>query len=272
MQDTKGMNRRMLLKMLMAGFATVPLLDGRSVWAGDGYKTARMYTRQVGATRNIGCCLLDNRLSRELLSQSRLSALGGGDGYESSGNTRFDRALGMMLANLAGRFQVRPGFGFYDDSGSPNALALKESKFPDSHGTVLFGLKMIEAGLRGKAHGDMFVMGICAHEFGHIVQFFSSYYTRLVGGHSTQKLVELHADFLSGYYIGLRNVDYSIRELVDLGRSWEALGDSDYTNINHHGTAEERLRAIEAGFKFARERPEFGIKEACEIGARYLRA
>ena len=29
MQDTKGMNRRMLLKMLMAGFATVPLLDGR---------------------------------------------------------------------------------------------------------------------------------------------------------------------------------------------------------------------------------------------------
>ena len=91
-----------------------------------------MYTRQVGATRNIGCCLLDNRLSRELLSQSRLSAMEGRDGYESSGNTRFDRALGMMLANLAGRFQVRPGFGFYDDSSSPNALALKESKFPDS--------------------------------------------------------------------------------------------------------------------------------------------
>ncbi len=66
---------------------------------------------------------------------------------------------------------------------------------------------------------------------------------------------------------------YTTRQnLVTLGRSWETLGDRAYTNQQHHGTAEERLQAIEAGFTFARERPAFGITEACEVGARYLRA
>jgi hypothetical protein len=259
----------MLLKMLVAGGTTMPLVEGRAVWGWSGHKTAQMHTWQVGATRNIGCCLLDNRLSRTLLSQSRL---GGVDRHEGSGDARFDQALGIMLADLAGRFQARPGFGFYDDNGNRNALALKESQLPGSQGTVLFGREMLATVLRDNAHGDMFVMGICAHEFGHIVQFFSAYHTRLTGAHSTVKLVELHADFLSGYYIGLRNVEYSSRELVSLGHAWKTLGDSDYTNINHHGTAEERLQAIEAGFTFARERPDFGIKEACEVGARYLRA
>jgi hypothetical protein len=271
MQGTKGIKRRILLKMMVTGAASVPLLPTGSVWAWNGRETGGTRSREVARTRNRGCFLLDNRLSRELLSRSHIGALDGADGYGSSGNARFDRALGMMLADLAGRFKVRPGFGFYDDNGNPNALALMESKFRNSEGTVLMGLTMIEKGLRG-VHGDMFVMGICAHEFGHIVQFFSSYHTRLTRGHTTNKLVELHADFLSGYYIGLRNIDYAINELIHLGRSWEKIGDSDYTNIDHHGTAEERLSAIEAGFKFARERPEFGIRDACEIGARYLRA
>jgi hypothetical protein len=116
----------------------------------------------------------------------------------------------------------------------------------------------------------MFV-SICTHEFGHIVQYFSAYYTRLTSGYTTQKLVELHADFLSGYYIGVRDGDYASSELVNLGRSWETLGDSNYTNIYHYGTAEERLRAIEAGFTFARARRMWGIMEACEVGVRYLR-
>ena len=100
----------------------------------------------------------------------------------------------------------------------------------------------------------------------------ADYEARLTQGQSTHRLIELHADFLSGYYMGLRARDlrYSAQELVALGQSWETLGDSHYTETLHHGTAEERLKACEAGFKFARERPEFKIKAACEVGARYL--
>ncbi len=265
------LSRRQWLTRLATGIASLPLLEGRASWARARRPAAATPAGSPDLTPLRGCCLRDQRVSRELLAQSRLGPPGGGQGEESSGDARFDRALGMLLADLAGRFQVRPGFGLYNDGTTPNALALEESQLPNSRGTVLFGRQMLRHGLRD-AHGDMFVMGICAHEFGHIVQFLSTYHTRLTRGHATSKLVELHADFLSGYYIGLRGVQYTSQELVTLGRSWATLGDSAYTNQQHHGTAEERLQAIEAGFTFARERPAFGIKEACEVGARYLRA
>ena len=123
----------------------------------------------------------------------------------------------------------------------------------------------------GQLHLGHAFSALCAHEFAHIVQFFSGFYERLTKGQQTKKLVELHADFLSGYYIGLRKMNYTSAELVSLGRSWESIGDSSYTDPQHHGTPEERLQAVEQGYRFARERPDFGIKAACEVGARYLK-
>jgi hypothetical protein len=216
-----------------------------------------------------GCCLMHG--GEALFAQSRLGSVAqGGPALEGSGNSRLDRSLGMLLADLATKFKVRPGFGYFDDRGSPNALALPDSRLSASEGTVLFGREMLARYL-GSTHGDMFIMGICAHEFAHVVQFFSGFYERLSRGQSTKKRVELHADFLSGYYIGLRKMDYTASELVALGRSWESIGDSSYTDPQHHGTAEERLRAVEQGYRFARERPEFGVQAACEVGARYLK-
>ena len=215
-----------------------------------------------------GCCLVHGGDS--LISQSRLSRVDNSSvNVESSGNARLDRSLGFLLADLASKFKVRPGFGYFDDRGSPNALALRDSRLSASNGTVLFGREMMSNYLHNP-NGDMFIMGICAHEFAHIVQFFSGYYERLSKGQQTKKLVELHADFLSGYYIGLRKINYTSSELVSLGRSWESIGDSNYTDLQHHGTPEQRLQAVENGYRFARERPEFGIKGACEVGARYL--
>lgn len=206
-----------------------------------------------------------------IASQSRLGrADAAHNQIESSGDTRLDRSLGIVLADLAAKFKVRPGFGYFDDRGSPNALALPDSRLSDSEGTVLFGREMLANYLK-TPNGDMFIMGICAHEFAHIVQFSSGFYDRLSKGQRTKKLVELHADFLSGYYIGLRKISYAPAELVSLGRSWESIGDSSYTDPQHHGTSEERLQAVEQGYRFARERPEFGIKAACEVGARYLK-
>jgi len=213
--------------------------------------------------------VLSDAWGEALISQSRLGGSAAGTPAVGSGDPGFDRALGVLLADLAGKFKVRPGFGYYDDRGSPNALAMPDSRLPDSEGTVLFGRELLSKYLRA-ANGDMFIMGICAHEFAHVVQFFSGYRESLSRGQQTAKQQELHADFLSGYYIGLRGMSYTARELIALGRSWEALGDSSYTDPQHHGTAEERLRAVEQGYRFARERSDFGIMAACEVGARYL--
>lgn len=250
--------RRQLLQYGASGAAFTSLISPnfvRATKAGTGLPMA-------------GCCLMHG--GESLVSQSRLSRIDNSSAnVDKSGNPRLDRSLGYLLADLASKFKVRPGFGYFDDRGSPNALALPDSRLSASTGTVLFGREMMSTHINN-ANGDMFIMGICAHEFAHIVQFFSGYYERLSKGQQTKKLVELHADFLSGYYIGLRKINYASAELISLGRTWESIGDSSYTDPQHHGTPEERLQAVENGYRFARERPEFGIKEACEVGARYL--
>ena len=248
--------RRRILQWGAAGTAFTSLI------APDSAK-AIVTTGPVG-----GCCLMHG--GEALISQSRLGRVDAtSNQIESSGDTRLDRSLGIVLADLAGKFKVRPGFGYFDDRGLPNALALPDSRLAASKGTVLFGRELLSTSLKSP-HGDMLIMGICAHEYAHIVQFFSGFWERLTKSQQTRKLVELHADFLSGYYIGLRKMNYTSVELVSLGRSWESLGDSHYTDLRQHGTPEERLQAVEQGDRFARERPEFGIKAASEVGARYL--
>jgi hypothetical protein len=56
----------------------------------------------------------------------------------SSGNPDLDRYLGKALERLADSFKIYPGFAFVDDSGSPNAYAMRETLLPSyaMHGAV----------------------------------------------------------------------------------------------------------------------------------------
>jgi hypothetical protein len=79
----------------------------------------------------------------------------------------------------------------------------------------------------------------------------------------------LHADFLSGYFAGLRK-----RERPDFPAATFALtqfGFGDYTdNIQHHGTPEERAAAVVAGYKAGYdEQLKFGY--ALESGVQYVK-
>ena len=114
------------------------------------------------------------------------------------------------------------------------------------------------------------VAAILAHEFGHIVQFFSTYYRQLRKAHRTVKLVELHADFLAGYFVARRRERFPDLRLQGLGEAWEAMGDVDYNNPKHHGTSAERLKAIEQGYFWGRDSGG-GIREAAESGAAFIK-
>ncbi len=192
----------------------------------------------------------------------------------SSGDQRLDTAFGHMLADLAGKFDERPGFGFFDDTGAPNAYATNQTYMPNTRGTVLMGQTFMNSFLRQSQFGDILVMAVCAHEFGHIKQYFHENgrgYDRLMGMHSTVKYVELHADFLAGFYVGMRANGYSEEQLVTLGRGWEASGDTAFHDPGHHGTHAERIAAIETGYRMAiNARP--GITDAFAAGLHYLRA
>ena len=45
---------------------------------------------------------------------------------------------------------------------------------------------------------------VCAHEFGHILQYQKGLIRPLQGWDSTNRRIELHADFLAGYFAGIR--------------------------------------------------------------------
>lgn len=191
--------------------------------------------------------------------------------FETSGNSNLDRAFGMMLAHLSQTFRVNPRFYFYDDGRELNAYATDEIYDPEyRHGTVFMGMNFMDMMLGESQYGDILLMAVCAHEFGHIVQYFTSGLApRLRAMHQTVKYMELHADYLAGYYVARRSAGYEAEQLRHLGEGWEASGDTAFNDPNHHGTQAERIAAIEAGFGMA-STGGGAIDDAIQSGLAYL--
>jgi hypothetical protein len=138
-----------------------------------------------------------------------------------------------------------------------------------SDGDVLFGRKLFRQIMSRREHPEVGIVSVCAHEFGHIAQYKYDIYHQLVSSDQRVKRLELHADFLSGYFAGLRK-----RDRPDFPAATFALtqfGYGDYTdNIQHHGTPEERGAAVVAGYKASYdEQLKFGY--ALDSGVRYVK-
>lgn len=194
--------------------------------------------------------------------------------FETSGNPNLDRAFGVMLVHLSQLFEVNPRFYFYDDGRELNAYATDEVYDPSyEHGTVFMGMNFMNHMLRESPYGDILLMAVCAHEFGHIVQYFTNGLApRLRRMHQTVKYMELHADYLAGFYIARRSSGYEDEQLRHLGEGWEASGDTAFNDPNHHGTQAERIAAIEAGFGLVANGGNGSIEEAVQQGLIYLGA
>lgn len=170
----------------------------------------------------------------------------------SSGDAETDRFLGAALVRLASTFRVSPGFAFFDDGNSPNAFASPDTLVGGGPGTVVMGMRLFGQ-MMARRDGGVTVIGICAHEFGHIHQMFNGYREKLLARSNTVKPLELHADFLCGYYMALRKAEHPNLDLGVLARELHNGGDTATTNKQHHGTPQERLSALSGGFRFAAE-------------------
>jgi hypothetical protein len=185
-----------------------------------------------------------------------------------SGDRDFDRALAETLAFLSDRFFVLPSFAFFSEPGSPNAFASSTRRMVRSDGDVLFGRKLFREIMSRREHPEIGIVSVCAHEFGHIAQYKFGVYNRLVGSSRRVKRLELHADFLSGYFAGIRRLQHPKYPAATFALTQFGLGDySD--DIEHHGTPDERGAAVVAGYRAGYdERLKFGF--ALESGIRYV--
>jgi len=88
-----------------------------------------------------------------------------------------------------------------------------------------------------------------AHEFGHIFQYQSKFYDLLTQSQTTDRLLELHADYLAGYYLGLKRLRSGEMDIKAFLDSLYLSGDTDFNSPDHHGTPMEREQVMLAGYK-----------------------
>jgi predicted metalloprotease len=166
-------------------------------------------------------------------------------------------------------FQVLPGFAYYDDYDGMNAYASTAVRMQRADGTVLFGSRLLQRMMSGKDNPDVAVTAVCAHEYGHILQFKRGLAAQLRAGQTTVKRQELHADFLAGYYAARRKQEKRDYPAAVYAVTLHGLGDHAVDRRNHHGTPEERAAAIVEGFKVGYEQNR-GLDDAVDIGMRYV--
>jgi hypothetical protein len=182
----------------------------------------------------------------------------------------FDRALAETLSMLVDAFNVLPGFSYYDDSDAENACATPSKLVGnDRNGTVLFGLSFL-AELRSLNESpEIAVACVCAHEFGHIVQFERNIHDRILEGEPTVKRVELHADYMAGYFAGLRKLQRPTFPADVFAATQYKFGDNHFTSQQHHGTHEERGAAVVRGFHASHDQ-QLSLSDAIQDGMNYV--
>jgi|1186.fasta_scaffold247300_2 hypothetical protein len=163
--------------------------------------------------------------------------------HSSSGNSQIDRAMIAELRKILDVLPINPGFKFIDDA-SPNAFAVPDTLVPNTQGTVYIGLNLINEEFASD-WGGVAVAGICAHECGHIYQFYNGYSQSLAG--ATALLVELHADYIAGFYLG-RDGSHSREHVQAFARSLFSKGDFNFNSRQHHGTPQQRVQAMTVGY------------------------
>jgi predicted metalloprotease len=186
-----------------------------------------------------------------------------------SGDRDFDLALAHTLARIADVFQALPGFAFYDDYDGNNAYATPRPRLQRADGTVLLGQRLL-AQLRARTeHPEIGVVSVCAHEFGHILQYKKGLDTLVGANQPTVKRIELQADFFAGFFAGMRKLERSDFPAAVFALMQFNAGDNMRNAKNHHGTDQERGAAVVRGFQAAfNERRS--LSEAIQISINYV--
>ncbi len=185
-----------------------------------------------------------------------------------SRDSLFDQALAVSLLKISDVFSVLPGFAF-SERVKLNAFASRNTALGRADGSVVFGNSLYREIIGRREYPEVGIVAICAHEFGHIVQYKFGIDRILIVNNSVKRL-ELHADFLAGYFAGRRKLEMPDFPAAVFALTQYSFGDCNYGDPDHHGSSDERGAAVVAGFDSAYRARE-GFAAALETGVRYAR-
>jgi hypothetical protein len=219
-----------------------------------------------------GCSLTTSEVNNVLGDEQNARSITGDEPMiPNSGDKDFDRALAETLHRISVCLNVTPSFAYYDDYDGPNAFASAKKRVAGTDGTVLFGQRFLKKLLASPEAPDATVAGVCAHEFGHILQYKLGLDKDLSEGQPTVKRVELNADFFAGYFAGVRKRESPKFNAAVIALTQFNSGDNMLKNPAHHGTPEERGKAIVKGYQtgYDDRKP---LLDAIKIGVEYVTA
>jgi hypothetical protein len=218
-----------------------------------------------------GCTLPGNEVEQFFgtATESRLYISGDEPMIPKSGDKDFDYALAQTLAKISQVLDVAPGFAYYDDYDGRNAYASRRVRLNREDGTVLLGQRLLKRLMASNDYPDVGIAAVCAHEFGHILQYKHGLDRQLRAGQETVKRVELQADFFAGYFAGRRKLERPSFPAAVFAMTQYNMGDDMIHNPNHHGTAEERSAAIVRGFEVALKEKR-SLAESIKISLAYV--
>ena len=218
-------------------------------------------------------CSLTTSEANDILGdeQETVSITGNEPMIPKSGDKDFDLALAQTLARISDCLNVTPSFAYYDDRDGANAFASAKKRVAGTDGTVLFGQRFLKKLMASPEAPDAAVAGVCAHEFGHILQFKLGLDKDLKEGQPTVKRVELNADFFAGYYAGVRKWESPRFNAAVIALTQYNSGDNMIKNPAHHGTPQERGKAIVKGYQTGHDDRK-PLLDAIKIGVEYVMA
>ena len=93
-------------------------------------------------------------------------------------------------------------------------------------------------------YGDAALAYILSHEYAHAAQ--------TIGGFRPKNItqIELQADCLAGFYMGaMPNVTFDRQDIEQIAEIAYQVGDYEFNNRQHHGTPNQRAKAVLLGFQ-----------------------
>jgi hypothetical protein len=190
----------------------------------------------------------------------------------STGNQFVDNAIRVDISELNRQFGVFVPV-YFENTDVKNAYFTNQ-KFPEliqedtgSSDANYTGSVFIAAGLWNDEYikNQGFALpAIMAHEFAHAMQYSRGF---PYGG----KWLELHADYMAGWFAGHRG-RFAAQNDIGILQSFFNKGDYDFFSQRHHGTPQERANAFFEGFRLNRQfNAAFG-GQAYDYGLQYVRA
>jgi hypothetical protein len=140
-----------------------------------------------------------------------------------------------MIRNF---FAVNCKFRVYSEKETSGAKTFCSCTGNGCESTVFVGKKLLQEYRQGFSTKDG-LWGIVAHELAHVLQCSNN--ISLTGAQR-----ELHADFLAGYFLGVK-MRIQLTNISEFSGELFRRGDFQFNDRQHHGTPEARVRYMLSG-------------------------